>query len=120
MDLLTKCLEEAKAVGLSAAELYINALTGFGGVASSLPSDPSAHGIFSWMKSNFAKLSRFVVGAVDFGALSCANNLSKILVKSSCLHVEGLREKKEFESLIELGESSKNVSKSVGNFMSSF
>jgi hypothetical protein len=37
-----------------------------------LPSDPSAHGIFSWMKSNFAKLPGFVGGAVDFGALSSA------------------------------------------------
>jgi len=70
--LLTKRLEEVKVVGLSAVGLYINALAVFGGVASSLPSDPSAHGIFSWMKSNFAKLPGFVGGAVDFGALSSA------------------------------------------------
>jgi hypothetical protein len=61
-----------KVVGLSAVGLYINALAVFGGVASSLPSDPSAHDIFSWMKSNFAKLPGFVGGAVDFGALSSA------------------------------------------------
>ena len=94
-------------------------LFGFGGVTSSLPSNPLAHGIFSWMKSNFAKLPEFVSKAVDFGVLSSATNLSKILVKSGCTHVECLREK-EFESSAELGESSKSVSKSVRNFMSSF
>lgn len=92
-----------------------------GGVTSSLPSEPSAYNIFAWMKSNFAKLSGFVGGVVDdFGALSSATNLSKILVKSSCSHVEGLKEREEFESSIELEESSRSLSKLVRNFMSSF
>lgn len=70
VDLLTKRLEEATPVGLSTAKLYINALGGFGVVTTSLPSKPSAYDLFSWMKSNFAKLLGFVGGAVDFGALS--------------------------------------------------
>ena len=47
VDLLTKRLEEAKAIGLSAIELYVNALGEFGGVASSLLSEPSAYNIFA-------------------------------------------------------------------------
>ena len=35
--MLTKCLEDAKAVGLAATELYIGALGQFGGVTSLLP-----------------------------------------------------------------------------------
>jgi hypothetical protein len=106
VDLLTKRLEEAKAVGLSVAKLFIGVLGEFGGVTSPLLFEPSAYDIFAWMKSNFTKLPGFVGGAVDFGALSSATNLSKILVKSGCMHVEGLKEKKEFESPAELGESS--------------
>jgi hypothetical protein len=56
VELLTKRLEEAASVGLSAAKVYINALGEFGGVTTSLPSEPSAYGLFSWMKSNFTKL----------------------------------------------------------------
>lgn len=66
MDLLTKHLDEAKAVGLSAAELYVSALAEFGGVASSLPSNPSAYGIFSWMKSNFAKMLLAVLNSHSY------------------------------------------------------
>ena len=77
--MLTKCLEDAKAIGLVAANLYIGALGQFGGVASSLPSDPSAYIIFSWMKSNFAKLLDFVGESVDFGALSTTTNFAKML-----------------------------------------
>ena len=47
MELLTKRLEEVKAIGLSAAELYVNALGEFGRVVSSLPAEPSAYGIFA-------------------------------------------------------------------------
>jgi hypothetical protein len=65
--MLTKRLEDAKAVGLAAAELYANALGQFGSVTSSLPPDPSAYNIFSWMKSNFTKLPDFVGGAIDLG-----------------------------------------------------
>jgi uncharacterized protein YlxW (UPF0749 family) len=79
VDMLTKRLEDAKAVGLVAADLNIGALGQFGGVASSLPSEPSAYNIFSWMKSNFAKLPDFIGGAIDFGALSATTNFSQML-----------------------------------------
>ena len=72
------------------------------------------------MKSNFAKLPGFVGGAVDFGALSLATNLLKTLMKSGCNLVEGLKERKEFESPAKLGESSGNLTKSIRNFMKSF
>lgn len=118
--MLTKHLEEVKAIGLSAIELYVNALGEFGGVASSLPSEPSAYNIFALMESNFTQHPSFVGGAIDFGALSSATNLSKILVKSGCEHAKGLRKKMVFESLMELGESSQNLHQSVKNLMSSF
>lgn len=88
VNLVTKRLEDVRAVGLAAAELYANALGQFGGVISSVPSDPSAH-IFSWMKYNFANLPDIVGGAIDFGVLSSATNLSKSLVSSGYKHVEG-------------------------------
>jgi hypothetical protein len=58
------------------------------------------------MKSNFAKLSNFVGGAVDFGALSAATNLSKMLTQLGYSHVEGLKEKKDIESLAKFEETS--------------
>jgi hypothetical protein len=65
------------------------------------------------MKSNFAKLPSFVGGAVDFGMLSSATNLSKTLIKSGCSHVEVLKDRKEFESSADLGESSGNLTEAM-------
>jgi hypothetical protein len=45
--MLTKHLEDAKAVGLAAAELYANALGQFGGVTCLMPPNPLAYNIFS-------------------------------------------------------------------------
>lgn len=118
--MLTKWLDEAKTLGLSAGELYINALGEFGGVATPLPSEPSPYNLFAWMKSNFTRLSGFVRGAIDFGALSLATNLSKTLIKSGCNHVDDLRERKEFECLVELGEPTRGLNKMMRNFMRSF
>jgi hypothetical protein len=50
----------------------------FGGTTS-LPEEPSTLNIFTWLKSNLAKLPDFVGGAVDFGALASATNFSKML-----------------------------------------
>lgn len=72
------------------------------------------------MKSNFTKLSGFVGGAIDFGALSSATNLSKTLIKSRCHHVDDLKKQKEFESPAELGEPSGGQNKTMRNFMRSF
>jgi pyridoxine 5'-phosphate synthase PdxJ len=47
VDMLSKHLEDAKAIGLAEVDLYIGALGQFGGVASSLPPEPSAYIIFS-------------------------------------------------------------------------
>jgi hypothetical protein len=44
--MLTKHLEDAKAVGLAAAKLYANALGQFGGVTSLMPPNPLAYNIF--------------------------------------------------------------------------
>lgn len=103
---MTKCLDEAKAVGLSAAGLCTDTLAGFRGVTSSLLADASTFGTFLWMKSNFSKLPDFVTMVRDFAALSSATNLSKTLAKSGCEHVESLR-RKEFESPAEHGETPK-------------
>ena len=105
VELLMKRLDEAKAVGVSIAEMYTSVLAGFGGVTSSLPADASAFGVFLWMKSNFSKLPDFVAKVGDFAALSSATNLSKILAKGGCEHIEDLRRKKDFEGPMELGEA---------------
>ena len=84
VDVLFKRLEDAKAVGLATADLCIGALGQFAGVASSLSPEPLAYIIFSWMKSNSAKLPDFVGGAVEFGALSAATNSSKMLAIDDC------------------------------------
>jgi hypothetical protein len=68
---------------LAITELYVGALERFGGSTSSLPSKPLALNIFSWMKANFLKLCDFVGGAVDFGALASATNLSKMLMQDA-------------------------------------
>ena len=47
MDVLSKCLEDAKVIGLATAELYVGALEQFGGSMSSLPFEPSAFNTFS-------------------------------------------------------------------------
>jgi hypothetical protein len=118
--LLNKHLDEAKAVGLSATDLYMSALSGFGAITPPLPADVSTYGTFSWVKANFSKLPEFVGKAGDFAALSSATNLSKTMAKLCCEHVKGLRRKKDFESPAELGEAPKNFSKAVKSFISSF
>ena len=72
------------------------------------------------MKSNFVKQPEFVGGAVDFGALSCATNLCKTLGKVGCTHIVSLKEREEFEGPLELGGSSREVTKSIKNFMKHF
>ena len=86
---------------------------------SSLPSEPLAFNIFSWMKANFLKVPDFVGGAVDFGALASATNLSKMLMQDGCPHVEGVKEK-DLEGPAELGVTSRGIRKSVHHFMKSF
>jgi hypothetical protein len=120
VNLSIKRLEDASAVGLAAAELYTKVLGQFGGITSPLPLEPSAHSILSWLKLNSAKLPNLVGGEVDFGALSAPSNFSKMLTKSGCSHVEGLKEQKDIESPAELGETSQGILKSVWNFMKSF
>lgn len=72
------------------------------------------------MKSNFAKLSEFVEGTVDFGALSCATNICRTLGKVGCNHIVSLKEKEEFEGASKLGGSSREVTKSIKNVMKHF
>ena len=40
VDILTKCLEDAKVARLAVDELYVGALERFGGSTSSMPSEP--------------------------------------------------------------------------------
>ena len=84
VGLLSKCLEDAKEVGLTAAKLYAGTLEQFGGFTSLLPLEPSAFSIFSWMKVDFEKLPAFVGGTVDFGALATATNFAKMLAQDGC------------------------------------
>ena len=119
VDMLTRCLEDAKTIRLAMAELYVGAREQFGGSTSSLSSDPLAFSIFSWMKANFLKLLDFVGGAIDFRALASATNLSKMLRQDGCLHVKGVKEK-DLEGSAELRVTSCDVRRSVRNFMKSF
>lgn len=118
--LLTKRLDDARSAGVSTVEAYQNALAGFRGVTSALPYDASAYGLFTWFKENFLKLPEFVGGAVDFGTLSCATNLSKTLGKAGCSHFTSLGGRKNFEGPPDLGDSSPEVVKSIKNFMKYF
>ena len=117
--MLTKHLKDTKAIGLTAAELYVGALKQFRGSTSSLPSEPSAFNIFSWMKANFLKLPDFVGGAIDFGALASATNLSKMLTKDVCPHAKDVK-KRDLKGPIDLGATSRDIRRSVCHFMKSF
>jgi hypothetical protein len=79
----------------------------------------SALNLFQWFKEQFVALPDFV-GAVDFGALSCATNVCKTLRKSGCSHFEEFRGKKAFDSPAQLGTTRPEVYKSVKNFMRHF
>ena len=61
--------------------------------------------IFTWLRSNLAKLPDFIGGAVYFGALASATNFSKMLKQNGCSHVDGLKEE-DLESSAELGATS--------------
>ena len=119
VDMPTRHLEDAKTVGLVVVELYVGALEQFGGSTSSLPSNPSTFSIFSWMKANFLKLPDFVGGAIDFGELASATNLSKMLRQDGCLHIKGVKEK-DLEGPTELRVTTHDARRSVCNFMKSF
>ena len=119
VDMLTKCLQDAKSIGLAAAELYVGALEQFGSSTSSLPSEPLAFNIFSWMKANFLKLPNFVGRAVHFGVMASATNLSKMLTQDGCSHAKDVKER-DLEGPINLGVTSCDIRRSVCHFMKSF
>ena len=108
-----------KSIGLAAAELYVGALEQFGGSILSLPSESLAFSIFSWLKANFMNLPDFVGGAMDFGALPSAINLSKMLVQDGCPHTRGMKER-DLEGPANLGATSHDIRRSVRHFMKSF
>ena len=117
--MLSKRLEDTKSIGLAAAELYVGSREQFGGSISPLPSEPSAFNIFSWLKANFMKLPDFVGGAVDFGALASATNLSKMLALDGCPHTKDVKES-DLEGPADLGMTSRDIRRSVRHFMKSF
>jgi hypothetical protein len=120
VELLNKRLDDAKALSLSAAEIYTSVVASFGAVTPLLPSNLSAYGVLGLLKSKFSKLPDFFMNVADFVVVSSATNLSKTLAKSGCGHIKGLRKGDWFESSKELGEASRNVSRAVKNFISSF
>ena len=117
--MLTKHLEDAKSVKLAADELYVGVLDQFRGSTSSLPPEPLAFNIFSWIKANFLKLPNFVGGAVDFGALAFATNLSKMLAQDGCPHIKDVKER-DLEGPADLGVISHDIRRLVRHFMKSF
>jgi hypothetical protein len=119
VELLTKCLEDAKELGLAVGELYAGTLAQFGGSTSALPFEASAFNIFLWLKTNFVKLPDFIGGAVDFGALASATNFSKMLAQDGCSHINVVQER-DLKGLGELGAVSCSMRRSVRNFMKSF
>ena len=84
-----------------------------------LPSKPSAFNIFSWLKANFMKLPDFIGGAVDFGSLASATNLSKMLAQDGCPHMKDMKER-DLEGPTDLGMTSRDIRRSVHHFMKSF
>ena len=71
------------------------------------------------MKDNFRKLPDFVGGAIDFGALASATNLSKMLAQDSCPHAKDVKET-DLEGPADLGVTSRDIRRSVRHFMKSF
>ena len=65
------------------------------------------------------KLPDFVGGAVDFGALASATNLSKMLAQDGCPHTKDLKER-DLEGPADLGTPSHDIRRSVHHFMKSF
>jgi hypothetical protein len=86
---------------------------------SSLPSEPSAFNIFSWMKANFVKLPDFASGAVDFGALAFATNFAKMLAHDCCPHVKDVKEN-DLEGPADLRVASRDIRRPVRHFMKLF
>ena len=71
------------------------------------------------MKANFLKLPDFVGGAIDFGALAFATNLSKMLAQDGFPHTKDVKER-DLEGPINLGVTSCDIRRSVCHFMKSF
>jgi hypothetical protein len=66
--------------------------------------EPSASNLLSWLKGHVEKLSSFVGGAADFGALAVATNFSKMLAREGCPHAEGIQKEKLAEPSV-LGDT---------------
>jgi hypothetical protein len=77
VDLLNKHLEAAKEAGQYVVKMYIDTLEQFGVSTFTLPEEPMAFNLFSWLRAHLEKLPAFVGGAVDFGAVADATNFSK-------------------------------------------
>jgi hypothetical protein len=71
------------------------------------------------LKAHVEKLSTFVGGAIDFGALAGATNFAKMLARGGCTHTDGIQEEKIGEPSV-LGATSDSLWKSICNFMSLF
>ena len=84
-----------------------------------MPSEPSALNIFSWLKANFVKLPDYIGGAMDFGDLAFATNLSKMLAQDGCPHTRGVKEG-DLGGPTDLGVTSPDIHRSLRHFMTSF
>ena len=71
------------------------------------------------VKANFMKLPDFVGGAVNFGALASATNLSKMLAQDGCPHTRGMKER-DLEGPADLGATFCDIHRLVCHFMKSF
>lgn len=104
---------------LAIAETYKAGIVDFGGETSTLPTEVSALNLSLWLKSHLGKLSAFVGGSVDFGALAGVTSLAKHLVRKGYSHADAIP-KETFSSTEDLGDTPSAVRRSVHNFMSSF
>jgi hypothetical protein len=88
--MLSARLKATEELALATAQAYLAVLWEFGGSTSALPEEPSAFNLLSWLKAHVEKLSSFVGGAVDFGALARATNFAKMLAHRGCPHAKGI------------------------------
>jgi len=65
------------------------------------------------------ELPDFIGGAVDFGALASATNLSKMLAQDGCPHMKDVKDR-DLEGLADLGTTSRDIRRSVHHFMKLF
>lgn len=111
IGLFNKEIQETKARGQEAANIYCQMISSFGGFTDEPSSTLSTKEIFDWMKKELEGLPEFVGRATDFTALSSVNNVVYSLERLGFVHFHDFL-KKSFS--FDTPKNSEALSKEVG------